>query len=266
MKKSQKKSPIKKKSLRHPGQSLSEQIEDILYDKVLVYLMVSIFAIVTAGMEWSRWYFDSPPSPILITIVAVGISLYSAVRIYFLMTGRLKNLKQGRDGERAVGQLLESMREGGCKVFHDLQDWGAKNDDFNLDHVLVCERGIFVIETKTYSKPAKGPALIKFTGDHLFINSYENLKIIPQTSAQKQWLERLIYKETGSRFSVKPIVVFPGWFIEGDGNKKSSGQDLWLLEPKALPAFISNLPKTLENQDKVRVANALSNYIRREQK
>lgn len=265
MKKNQKKSPIKKKPLRFAGQSLSEELEDILYDKVLVYIILSIVSLVAAGMEWWRWYFDTPPSPVGITVFAVGITVYSIVRIYLMKDG-IRSLKQGRDGECVVGQTLESMRERGCKVFHDIQDWGAKNDDFNLDHVLVCERGIFVIETKTYSKLVKGQSLIKFTGDRLFIDSYENLKIIPQTSAQKQWLERLIYKETGARFSVKPIVVFPGWFIEGDGNKKSSGQDLWVLEPKALPAFISNLPKTLENQDKIRVANALSNYVRREQK
>ena len=265
MKKNIKKSPLKKKNLRYPGQSLDDQIFDVLYDKVLVYIMISILLLVMAGIEWSRWYWNTPPSPVLVTILAIGITIYSAIRIY-LLKDKIKNLKQGRDGERAVGQLLESMREGGCKVLHDLQDWGSKNDDFNIDHILICESGIFVIETKTYSKPVgKSPKII-FTGESLNINNYENLKIIPQANAQKQWLEKLIYKETGTKFPVKPIVVFPGWFIEGEGNKKSSAHDLWVLEPKALPSFLSKLPKTISKEDKTRITNCLSNYVRREQK
>lgn len=265
MKKQKKKSPIKKKALRIPGQSLDEQLDDILYDKILMYLIASIFFIAMAGIEWWKFYRDAPPSPVIVTFFAVGIVIYSAVRI-FLLKDTIKSLKQGRHGERVVGQLLESMREGGCKVFHDLKDWGSKDSNFNVDHVLVCDRGVFVVDTKTHSKPMKGEAIIEFTGEKLFIDSKENIKILPQANAQKRWMERLINRESGLKIPVKPIVAFPGWFIKGAGNNKASKYDLWVLEPKALPAFISNLPVSISAEDKTRIANCLSNYVRREQK
>lgn len=231
----------------------------------MAYTLVSIFLIIMAGMEWWRWYKETPPSPVFLSILAIGITIYSAVHI-FLLFKTIKNLKLGRDGERVVGQLLESMREGGCKVLHDLQDWGSKNNDFNIDHIVICERGIFAIETKTYSKTVKQNSKINFTGEKIIIGSYENERLIPQANAQKIWLEKLIYKETGAQFPVKPIVVFPGWFVEGEGNKKAKQYDLWVLEPKALPKFISNQPVSISNEDKIRITNCLSNYVRREQK
>lgn len=41
-------------------------------------------------------------------------------------------ISKGPNGERAVGQYLELLREQGVKVFHDIP-----SDNFNLDHVLV---------------------------------------------------------------------------------------------------------------------------------
>ena len=64
------------------------------------------------------------------------------------------------DWERAVGQTLEALRRKGYRVFHDLIGEG-----FNLDHVIISEHGVFSVETKTYSKPAKGGCKIIYNGD-----------------------------------------------------------------------------------------------------
>lgn len=114
--------------------------------------MVSKVAIVMAMIDWYRWYFKAPADPWPFSILAIVAVLISTVKI-FRVKKKIKYLKQGREGEKAVVQYLERLRENGCKVFHDVPSKG-----FNLDHVVISKTGIYVIETKSYSKPDKGEA------------------------------------------------------------------------------------------------------------
>lgn len=83
----------------------------------------------------------------------MGYALFDLYRI----RQTIKRLRMARDGEKAVGQYLSDLREQGCRVYHDVIGQG-----FNIDHVIICDRGIFTIETKTYSKPASGRSTIQF--------------------------------------------------------------------------------------------------------
>lgn len=114
MAKSKFKSPIKAKPLRNPGESLDKQIDEIRYDEVLSNAFVSWVMVVFALKEWHQWYYKLPPSPVFFTLLAVLVIIYSTVKIFYALK-KIKNLKQGRDGEKAVGQYLESLREQGAK-------------------------------------------------------------------------------------------------------------------------------------------------------
>ncbi len=163
------KSPIKDKPLKNPGESLDNKIIDLVFDEVLKYYTMSILLVVMAMMEWIRWYSKTPPSPWLYSFMALIAVLFTTVKI-IRANKRLKILKQGRDGEKAVGQYLELLRENGAKVFHDIPAKG-----FNLDHVVICKSGVYVIETKTFSKPDKGEAKIIFNGGGYF-STWKNRK------------------------------------------------------------------------------------------
>lgn len=249
------KSPLKDKPLRAPGESLDKKIMDLIYDEVIQYFLISLLLIIMAMMEWIQWYFKTPPSPWLYSFMALIAVLYSTVKI-IRAKKRVKSLRQGRDGEKAVGQYLELLREDGAKVFHDIPAKG-----FNLDHVVICKSGVYVIETKTYSKPDKGEAKIIFNGDAIFLNGkIENNKPVVQVKAAANWLKDLINKSTGRKFTVKPVVVFPGWYIEPTSEAKSS--DVWVLNPRALPAFIGNSKDQLSTEEVSMVSFHLSRYVR----
>jgi hypothetical protein len=62
-------------------------------------------------------------------------------------------------------------------------------------------------------------------------------------------------------YILKNVVLFPGWFIEPTAESKQS--DVWVLNPKALPAFISNSRKRLSVEDVSLVAYHLSRFIRK---
>jgi len=110
---------------------------------------VAIGFLLVTSLEWWSYYTDRRPQPKLFSPFALGLLAFVAWRFWRLRL-RFHALHQGIEGERAVGQFLERLREDGYHVFHDLT-----GDGFNIDHVLIGPAGIFTIETRTWSKPVK---------------------------------------------------------------------------------------------------------------
>jgi hypothetical protein len=247
-------SPIKDKPLRLPGQSLEEERDKLFEDKIETPAVAVSVAVVLAIFEWWRYYFDVKPSPILFTLLFLGTVCFFGWRIWRLRP-RFRSLRQGADGEKAVGQFLERLRENGYQVFHDVVAPG-----FNVDHVLIGTGGVYSIETKTWSKPKRGDARVVINGDRLLIAGKEpDRDPVAQAQAQARWLKGLLADSTGKALEVFPVVLFPGWFIERTGTGTRS---TWVLEPKALPAFLEREPARLAPED-VRLASFhLSRYIR----
>lgn len=250
-----KKSPLKDNPLRNPGQSLDETIQILMDEDISAAIAVMMFCIVLTGYEWWRWYAQIPYHPWIMTLLCSGTILYCIFRLYTFKQ-QIKTLRLARDGEKAVGQYLESLRETGHRVFHDVI-----GNHFNLDHVIVGPKGIFTIETKTFSKPASGQAHIDFNGTTLTANGYRpDRNPITQSLAQANWLSELIKESTGHQHSVKPVVVFPGWFIRTSPEAKSS--NVWVLNPKGLPKYLDNAAPKLSPEEVQLVAYHLSRYIR----
>jgi len=250
-----KKSPLKDKPLRYVGQSLDEEINKLISEDAASYLFACGLMIILAGNEWWRYFRHLELSPRLYTVLAAIFICFSFYKIRKILK-KVKSLKLGRDGERAVGQYLESLRENGCRIFHDLL-----GENFNLDHVIISQKGIFVVETKTYSKPAKGEPSISFDGKSLQIKGIGKINepVIQVISASK-WLKRILTETTGKIFSVNPVILFPGWYITSTVEGKKSG--IWVLEPKALPTYINNQPDLLSQSDMMLASFHVSRYIR----
>ncbi len=249
------KSPLKSKPLRNPGESLDRELDDLFYDGVYTYASIALFLVIIALLEWWRWFNDSPPAPKLYTafaVVAVLVAIWNIRRT----RSRISNVKLGRDGEKAVGQYLESLREAGAKVFHDIPAGG-----FNLDHVVIHTTGVYVIETKTLSKPNRGQARLIFDGETVSKGGLApDRNPIQQVRAERKWLVDLLKESTGRDFFAKAVVLYPGWYIESTGAGKSS--EVWVLNPKALPSFISNNPVRLSSEDVNLCAYHLGRYVR----
>lgn len=250
------KSPLKDAPLRNPGQSLDAQIDYLWLDMFQPFLVATML-VVLALLEWFRWYRDSPPNPIFYSLVAVAGITYAIIQTRRNLA-RLRALKLGRDGEKAVGQYLEQMRGVDARVFHDLI-----GDGFNLDHVLVSTKGIFAVETKTWSKPSRGDANITYDGEHLFANGQKRDRDpVKQAVAQARWLADLIKESTGKIFPVRPVVVFPGWYVNSTATMAAKAKGAWLLNPKALPDFIGAERASMTIEDVRLVSYHLGRSIR----
>lgn len=176
-------SPLKFSPLRVPGQSTTDKLIDNAWDSIAGPYTIAVVLGVVAASEWVRWYFKTPPSPWLYTTIAVAAGLW----VYWKVQRGLAQadqLRQGRDGERAVAQYLEWFRTRDFFVFHDVP-----NGDANIDHVLIGTRGLYVIETKTLSKPVRGECVIKFSDGSLRANGRAlDRDPIVQAKAQARWL------------------------------------------------------------------------------
>jgi hypothetical protein len=246
-------SPLKGKPLRNPGQSLDEALRDLVEDKGLTYFLVPAFLWLVAALEWFAVVRGIPRQPVVYALVAAVTTAWGAVGIVQVRK-RARAMRLGRDGERAVGQYLERLRAKDAQVLHDIP-----GDNFNLDHVVICDRGIFVVETKTWSKPTPDASIQMRVGALTMNGRPPRRDPIRQVQAQIAWLGRTLEETTGKKWPVQGALVFPGWFVEPE--LKSAFDGMWVLEPKALPAFIEQEPMRLSQADVHLAKSRLSDLI-----
>ena len=253
MKKRISKSPIKEPLLRLPGQSIDEQMDRLFNDKAMKYALFALCIFLLAMFAWIQEFTGSRIHPWLMSIVAAPVITYCAVR-FWQSAKEMKRLRLGRDGERAVAEQLDTVKKQGAIVFHDLLA-----DGFNLDHVVLSTRGVFVVETKTRSKPMKGSPSVTFDGKTLLVNGLKPERDpVAQVQGNARWLAEMLRAGTGKEFPVRPVVLFPGWFVE----PIPRGRSVWVLNPKALPSFIQQEPIQMRESDLHLASFHLARYIR----
>ena len=96
-------SPIENEPLRTPGESPEEQRRALLEDKFETPALLAAFVVALALIERFRRFRILPPQPWLMTACAVGILGVAAWRLGQIRP-KLKRLREGIDGEKAVGQ------------------------------------------------------------------------------------------------------------------------------------------------------------------
>lgn len=228
------KSPLKRKPNRLAGQSLDEQLDALRNEKALIYFFLPVLLWVFAGMEWYAQWKGVPRQPAAFALAALAFSLISGWRFRQLIRTS-RRLKLGRDGERVVAQTLQTLRVGHLRVLNDLIC-----GDFNIDHVVICERGVFVVETKTWSKPRSDARIQVRDGKILKDGRPVDRDPIRQVVAAANWLSAKIEAGAGPRIPVRSVVAIPNWFIEPP--EPGTKAPAWVLEPKALIKWIEKEP------------------------
>jgi hypothetical protein len=252
---------LKLAPLREPGQSLRNTAIDLVFGRLLPSLWLMSVAWVLALQAWVARAFGWNLSPEAYMFVALGLSATCALQ-FRLISSRVERLQLGRDGEKLVGEFLEQrLIPHGARILHDVPA-----DGFNLDHVVVAPQGVFVIETKTRTKPLYRDARVTFGEDGLLVAGHKPERDpIVQAHACSRWLSELLADSTGQSTEVRAAVVFPGWFIEPMSRAWLNAGHPWVLEPKSLPAFLLREPVVLSEREVAMFANHLTRYVRARQ-
>jgi hypothetical protein len=246
--------------LRSPGESLIRQLDNInieinIYLVSLVLLPLLIYSFILSFSYYKGRSIN------LIDVYASAIIGFTFI-IYFL-TKIIKLLNErrvtrlGYEGEVVVGQELNQLMLKGYHVYHDFP---ANN--FNIDHIIVGESGVFAVETKTRSKPATrnaaGNATVTYNGRLLLFPQGVDLKTIEQAKRQAAWLSNWIGSAVGEKVAVRPVVALPGWLV-----KRTSPNGMPVVNPKQFPSLFEHIsPRYLSPEMISRITHQLEQKCR----
>jgi len=135
--------PFTEESLRLPGHSLRTRYFDKA-DELTSFYMANIFAAIglaLAALNLTGWIRVTVISATLVCMIVILIRTWKLLE-------KLRRLRLGKEGEEYVGQELNLLMCRGAHVFHDIPyAYG------NIDHLVVGFDKVFVVETKSISKP-----------------------------------------------------------------------------------------------------------------
>lgn len=246
-----KQSPLKKPPLRQAGQSLQAEREE-LWEGMLGWCLVVLFMWVLAGLEWWRYFSNEPPSPWLYTVLALGGLVVAWWRVRPRLQ-LLRHMHQGIQGEIHVGHRLETLRDKGFIVLHDVP-----GDGWNIDHVLIGTKGIFAIETKTPSKRHNN-AKINYDGTTVLIDGFNpDRDPLIQAKAAASWLRDFLERRANRKVPVRPVLIYPNWYIDGP----SLGRDVWVLNDNGFLKLMESEREKLSQDDVAHIADLLGEYAR----
>lgn len=263
-------SPINKKPLRRAGQSLEEELARGFDNEALAYLLTLGISFVILLFTWIHFFMPiTILSASFMTIIALIVMLICFIKIYKFIK-QYRPLKEGLKGELFMRDHLDTLRETGCKIFHDFVGEYKNSDGHiqtrNVDHIVVSSKGIFTIETKTMRKPNDRDEQLTYDGEELYFKS--SGKKIPyppfkQANGEAQDIKNFLMANIGEDFKVQPVVVYPGWFIDKstyEGNEKD--HKVWVCPPKYLKDRITKGQISLTPQQITVISTKLSDYIR----
>jgi len=230
-----------------PASSLQKQRDDFLERQVSRLIAAALIGLSTASLFSSRrvspakFNWDWLDGVALLTIIGCGL-YYGRLMIREMPQGR--KLRQAIRAEQATAQELAASLAGDNRIIHDIQA-----GEFNIDHVVITPTGVFAVETKSRLKPpvGNGAPKVKYDGKQLVFPGWTETKPIEQAARQAKWLGDYLFKATGERFPVFPVLALPGWYIDYAVrtteqmvrviNPKNSG---WLLLPGKQPVRLDS--------------------------
>ena len=242
---------------RLPGQGLREKRDDLFDRSVNEPAMLMLVGWIVLVMEWLHVFGKVQPNIWLGVLFAAVSTVYAVCKIR-VAKREISKYKRGEEGERIVAQAIEQdLVPLGYVAFHDipLEKDGRR---FNIDHLLVGPNGIFAIETKYYTKPAKGSPEVKYDVKQILWNgaTYRNRDEIAQTMNNAQSARTLISELTGMNVFVHPVLCAVGWCAK---SSDLYGNPVLLTMEKTLKGTIPKVAakQELSVEDRNRIIAAL---------
>ena len=226
---------------RVQGESLQEKIRDYEFKVVEQYMFPAFFFVITAFL-WYIYLASVQVNLFFVSLFTVAM-LVLAVRGYVKIKKTkqvLKHYRKGLEGERLVGETLNRLSSESTFVFHDIP-----GNRFNVDHIIVSTRGIFVIETKHFNREIcneffyDGSMIYRVMKDG---RKFPCPKLLPQIDGEARFIEKEIEHRTEMKLPVVKVAILIGSYIGGTENFK----DYWLLNESS---FVTAFRQTKEIYD-----------------
>jgi hypothetical protein len=248
-------SPFKELQRRPAGEALRIKLEDFdekINDAILWLLLFPVLMVCSLIAQHPKdWIM-----PLMIFIFTAGTSFFFGKRLLNLLERRA-NYRLGYEGERFVGEELSRLIVLGFEIYHDVPFEG-----FNIDHVLVGPRGVFIVETKTRRKPmdvdGKKVFRVQFDGQSLLWPKSTDSHGIHQAKNNAKTLATWLSSATGDSVRVTPILTLPGWLVE----RKAPSSEIYILNPKEIYQVCESYPEKISEPQLKRICHQLDQKCR----
>ncbi len=209
--------------------------------RLIFVIMISSFVLgVSIGIATIFFY---PVTALLIWIyLPILILLLLLIPVLFYQSD---DYLLGYLGERAVADELEKLGRQQWRIFHNLE-----TDKGNIDHIIVCNKGVFCVETKAPRKKPKKNEKIVFEDNKILINKIPfKRNPIKQAKKNARWLYYLIndhcYKSKEKKLGfIVPIITFPGWWVNSVFN-----EEVVVCNPKQISDVFKDRKDTLSEDE-----------------
>jgi hypothetical protein len=247
-------SPINKRLLNLPGEWADSKIQDFATDHFFLPLMIVGMLLIVCLTEWIGYLTRAPRNPWGFTaMLAVTVVVFAGR--WRSNWAEIRRLKLGREGERAMAEYMDCQLDPTARVFHDVPTAHG-----NVDHVIICSRGVYAVETKTRSKPFDRGAVVTVTPEFLKVDGVKpDRDPVAQARTAAIDLHQILRTFTRKPLWVTPIVVFPGWAI---ADHREPEAPVWVLSAADLAERIAANSETLSALDVARLSRHLSGFIR----
>ncbi|TDU70854.1 nuclease-like protein [Prosthecobacter fusiformis] len=243
---------------RQAGEHLRKEWEEMIesfFARMPLFLMAPWAAMFVAS-KLLRHFSKAAPEAVLVGILACAVAAFIvALRWMLKLTDRILNLRLGWFGERVVADQLETIKSKGYEVFHDVPCIGGSGP-FNLDHVVVGQGIVVVVETKTRRKPknVKDNHKVSYNGDKLCWPWGQSTQELEQVLRNSAWLKKELKTHLNLDVKVRPALTIPGWFVTGGPPQAP----VLVVGYKLLPQFIlQRFPRELTDAQTELVARHL---------
>ncbi|MCE5233903.1 MAG: nuclease-related domain-containing protein [Mizugakiibacter sp.] len=247
-------SPLTTELHNLPGEQArreAERLAESAGDRLMIAVLVGPLALAAWALQKiDKHLLRFGPAEIALLIIVVAVACWAIWSAGKRLRDRW-NYLDGIAAERATAQALMPLISKGCAIYHDIP-----TGMFNLDHVVVGPDGVFMIEAKSRRKPAargKASAEVRFDGKTLEFPGWRETKMLDQTRAQTRWLNDYLYRKTGERVSVKPVLALPGWFV----SNSVLSPDMHVINPKMCNFMADSKGKPLSEPQRRRIMAAI---------
>lgn len=206
--------------MRRAGEHLSKQLEQ--QDECFFRGFMMLVFLPLLGLFVPVWIAQALQAKVTFHLALLALGM-AAVLFGLCFWRLLRIVDKGRDvrlglyGERVVGDLLNGLMAHGYEVFHDVPCLGASGA-FNLDHVVVGEGRVVVVETKTYRK-RQGPNgedhKVTYNGERLLWPHRSSTDELTQALRNAAWLQNELKTKLNQEVQIHAALTMPGWYVIG---------------------------------------------------
>ena len=174
--------------------------------------------------------------------IVILISLMIPILFY-----QMTNYRHGYFGECVVGEAINKIgQQKYWRNYHSVFLGEEKEGD--IDHIIVCLKGVFCLETKTWRRyKAQGKVIQLQQGAIKIKNRKNDYNTVQQAKRNALRLHQFLVKSIESVESensekipfITPIIVFPYWSVE----ENNDDEDLYIRNHERIGNLLERMPK-----------------------